>query len=201
MRAAYNADKSALAQRVQELEKVLRAKDTQYNDLIKRLDKADLYANVQCNELNFWQGNVNTMRRDMDMQLQFNQQLADENKNLKNDVDSLKTHLQMKDREQNLLTKQIRALHEDNERIVAMYKMVQNTPPSKGAKGNDEEVNEAPTLNSEMAETKKNFAREQAAKAGWQTVKDEFGGASAAFGGARRKDDSHQESKETIKRN
>lgn len=33
------------------------------------------------------------MRRDMDMQLQFNQQLADENKNLQKDVESLKTHL------------------------------------------------------------------------------------------------------------
>ena len=69
MRAAYNADKSALAQRVQELEKVLKAKDTQYNELIKRLDTADLNDNAQRNELNFWQGNVSTMRRDMDMQL------------------------------------------------------------------------------------------------------------------------------------
>jgi hypothetical protein len=69
LRAAYNADKSALAQRVQELEKVLKAKDTQYNELIKRLDTADLNDNAQRNELNFWQGNVSTMRRDMDMQL------------------------------------------------------------------------------------------------------------------------------------
>lgn len=38
MRAAYNADKSALAQRVQELEKALKSKDTQYNELAKRLD-------------------------------------------------------------------------------------------------------------------------------------------------------------------
>lgn len=43
---------------------------------------------------------------------------------MRDDVDKLKTHLQMKDREQTLLTKQIRALHEDNERIMAMYKQV-----------------------------------------------------------------------------
>jgi regulator of replication initiation timing len=104
---------------------------------------------AQRNELNFWQGNVSTMRRDMDMQLQFNQQLSDENKGLRNDVDNLKAHLQMKDREQILMTKQIRALHEDNERIVAMYKQVQQTP-SKGAK-KDEEVNEAPIYVSEYA--------------------------------------------------
>lgn len=55
----------------------------------------------------------------------------------------------MKDREQILMTKQIRALHEDNERIVTMYKQVQQTP-SKGPK-NDDEVNEAPIYVSEYA--------------------------------------------------
>jgi hypothetical protein len=54
---------------VQELERALKSKDNQYNDLAKRLDKADLNDNAQRNELNFWQGNVSTMRRDMDMQL------------------------------------------------------------------------------------------------------------------------------------
>lgn len=69
MRAAYNADKSALSQRVQELEKALKAKDTYYNELAKRLDQADLNDNAQRSELNFWQGNLSTMRRDMDMQM------------------------------------------------------------------------------------------------------------------------------------
>ena len=69
MRAAYNADKSALSQRVQELEKALKAKDTYYNELAKILDQADLNDNAQRSELNFWQGNVSTMRRDMDMQM------------------------------------------------------------------------------------------------------------------------------------
>lgn len=102
------------------------------------------------------------------------------------------------------MTKQIRALHEDNERIVAMYKMVQQTP-TKHAKGKDEEVNEAPTLNSEMAETKKNYHNEKAAAKGWQTVKDEFGGG-ASIGSShlvtkRKEEKSHHDSKETIKRN
>lgn len=56
----------------------------------------------------------------------------------------------MKDKEQNLLQRQIRGLHEDNERIVAMYKLVQNTP-IKGPKSNDEEVNGAPAVISEYA--------------------------------------------------
>lgn len=96
-------------------------------------------------------------------------------------MDTMKTHLQMKDREQTLLTKQIRALHEDNERIVTMYKMVQSTPK----KGNEDS---APTLNSEMAETKK----QHAAPKGWVTVSDDFGTPSLKG--------KHYESKETIKR-
>ena len=70
-----------------------------YDQLAKRLDKADLNDSAQRNELNFWQGNVTTMRRDMDMQLNFNQKLADENKALREDVETMKNHLQMKDRE------------------------------------------------------------------------------------------------------
>ena len=62
-------------------------------------------------------------------------------------MESLKSHLQMKDREQILMTKQIRALHEDNERIVTMYKQVQQTP----SKGTRDEVNEAPIYVSEYA--------------------------------------------------
>jgi hypothetical protein len=84
----------------------------------------------------------------------------------------------MKDREQNLLTKQIRALHEDNERITAMYKMVQHTP-LKAAKIDDEEVNGAPYIN-DYAQTKKKDAR--VVKKGWETVKDDFGGQSFGKG-------------------
>lgn len=46
MIAAYNADKSALSQRVQELERILKSKDNQYNELAKRLDRADLNDNA-----------------------------------------------------------------------------------------------------------------------------------------------------------
>lgn len=159
----------------------MKSKETLYNELAKRLDQSDLNNNAQRGELNFWQGNVSTMRRDLDMQMQFNQQLADENKTLRQDVESLRTHLTMKDREQNLLTKQIRSLHEDNERIVAMYKMIQQTPP-KGTKCADEEVNGAPLYVNDYAQTKKKDQRAHVAKKGWETVKDDFGGASFGKG-------------------
>lgn len=50
----------------------MKSKETLYNELAKRLDQSDLNNNAQRGELNFWQGNVSTMRRDIDMQMQFN---------------------------------------------------------------------------------------------------------------------------------
>lgn len=105
-----------------------------------------------------------------------------------------------------MLTKQIRALHEDNERIVAMYKMIQQTPP-KGMKSADEEVNGAPLYVNEYAQTKKKDQRAHMAKKGWETVTDDFGGASFGKGSpasAASKDNDqpseYKDPKETIKR-
>ena len=39
------------------------------------------------------------MRRDLDFQQEFNTKLAEENKQLKLDVDNLKKHLELKDKE------------------------------------------------------------------------------------------------------
>ena len=61
------------------------------------------------------------MKRDMDFQQEFNVKLADENQQLREDVGCLKKHLEMRDKEHNLLKKQIRGLEEDNERIAKMY--------------------------------------------------------------------------------
>ncbi len=45
---------------------------------------------MQRNELNFWNGKVQNMRRDLEMQQGFNQKLLGEYKELKADIESLK---------------------------------------------------------------------------------------------------------------
>lgn len=45
------------------------------------------------------------MKRDMDFQQEFNVKLADENQQLREDVGCLKKHLEMRDKEHNLLKK------------------------------------------------------------------------------------------------
>ena len=91
----------------------------------------------------------------------------------------MKKHLELKDKEQNLLTRQIRGLHEDNERIANMYQMVKDlrTAATKSEEG--EVV--APTAEAYAAK-KKADRRAEAAKKGWQTVEDDgFGGSFGTF--------------------
>ena len=71
--------------------------------------------------MNFWNGKVTNMKRDLDFQQDFNKKLAEENQSLRSDVDCLKKHLEMRDKEHALLHRQINGLQEDNDRIAKMY--------------------------------------------------------------------------------
>ena len=81
---------------------------------------------MQRNELNFWNGKVTNMRRDLEMQQGFNQKLLMENSDLKKDVDSLKRYIDAQKSQEALLNRQIRGLEEDNTRIANMYAQLTN---------------------------------------------------------------------------
>ena len=81
---------------------------------------------MQRNELNFWNGKVTNMRRDLEMQQGFNQKLLLENSDLKKDVDSLKRYIDAQKSQEALLSRQIRGLEEDNTRIANMYAQLTN---------------------------------------------------------------------------
>lgn len=81
---------------------------------------------MQRNELNFWNGKVTNMRRDLEMQQGFNQKLLMENSDLKKDVDSLKRYIDAQKAQEALLSRQIRGLEEDNTRIANMYAQLTN---------------------------------------------------------------------------
>lgn len=132
LRAAFHADKTALASRVQELESSLEEKQRKLREVSRRVGLMEANEDQQKNELNFWNGKVTNMKRDMDFQQTFNQKMASENEALLSDVDSLKKHLEMKDKEQDLLHRQIKGLQEDNDRIARMYQLVQKVANIKG---------------------------------------------------------------------
>ena len=71
------------------------------------------------------------MKRDLDFHQDFNTKLADENHTLKQDVECLTKHLEMRDKEHAILNKQIRGLQEDNDRIAKMLQLVQNVREGK----------------------------------------------------------------------
>ena len=111
------------------------------------------------------------MKRDLDFQQGFNTKLAEENQNLRTDVECLKKHLEMRDKEHNLLNRQIRGLQEDNERIAKMYQLVQNF--NSGKPVNDEEV-AAPSRAWEQA--KLQDKADQKAKKGWNVASEDLRG-------------------------
>ena len=99
MRAAYNADRNALTERMMKLEQDLKSKQSENTEINRRLAMTEQNDSHQRNELNFWNGKVTNMRRDLDFQQEFNTKLAEENQQLKLDVDNLKKHLELKDKE------------------------------------------------------------------------------------------------------
>ena len=66
VRAAYNADKRALLDRIADLEEVIRNKDLERQDLEQKINLFDQSAQQQRNEINFWNGKCSTLRRDVE---------------------------------------------------------------------------------------------------------------------------------------
>jgi hypothetical protein len=71
--------------------------------------------------LNFWNGKCTTLKRDLEYQERYMEKYKQENMNLSDENDLLKRQLDLKDREQFLLSKQVNGLQEDNERINRLY--------------------------------------------------------------------------------
>jgi len=68
VRAAYNADKRALVERIQELESTLREREFAHNELNSKVQLLEQSAAQYRNEINFWNGKCSTLRRDVEYQ-------------------------------------------------------------------------------------------------------------------------------------
>ena len=86
------------------------------------------------------------------------------------DVECLKKHLEMREKEHALLNRQIRGLQEDNERIAKMYTLVQNVREGKPIQ---EEV-AAPCNVWEHHKLADKV--EQQVKKGWRVASEDFSG-------------------------
>ena len=66
LKAAYNADRKAMTDRIADLEISLKQIDTQRDELQQRLSQTVESDQQQRNEVNFWNSKVTMMRRDID---------------------------------------------------------------------------------------------------------------------------------------
>lgn len=125
MRAAYNADKHALVERIEELENALRQRELDRGEMEGRLLLLEQSGEQYRNEINFWNGKCSTLRRDVEYQEKHLGRYKEENTRLVTDNDYLKVRGENLEREVNLLRRQIAGLQEDNERINRMYQVVE----------------------------------------------------------------------------
>lgn len=75
------------------------------------------------------------MRRDIDYQQQFNQQLIDDKKQMQEEIDAVSSQLTSSKHQCDLLQRQVNGLLEDNERISGMFKMLQSAQSTLSANG------------------------------------------------------------------
>lgn len=66
LRSAFNADRNALTERMLKLEQDLNSKQSENLEINRRLEMTEQNDSHQRNELNFWNGKVTNMRRDLD---------------------------------------------------------------------------------------------------------------------------------------
>ena len=103
VRAAYNADKRALVERVQELESALRQRDFDRQETEAKVQLLEQSAQNYRNEINFWNGKCSTLRRDVEYQERHLTRYKDENSKLMNECDYLKVRAENLEREVQLL--------------------------------------------------------------------------------------------------
>lgn len=74
--------------------------------------------------MNFWNGKVSTLRRDLEYQQTFAVNIQTENRKLQSDADNLKREYDLKEKDLVLARKEAAGLHEDNERLNRMYQLL-----------------------------------------------------------------------------
>ena len=79
----------------------------------------------QKNELNFFHGKVQTLRRDLEYQQTFSENMQEQNRKLQKDIEDLGRVVEIKEKDLVLQRKETAGLKEDNERINRMYLLIQ----------------------------------------------------------------------------
>lgn len=187
LKAAFNADRKMLRDKIDDLERKVTNQMTTNQSLQQKIHMLLQQEGAQKNELNFWNGKVTTMRRDLENQHQFSEAMQKENVKLAAELEETKRQVELKDREIVLSKREVAGLHDDNERINRMYMLVQKeavngmgklkneaaSQPVKNAKPGYQPLrNEGPAEQGKVMGPNPNNKKTQNM---WQVVDDGFG--------------------------
>lgn len=75
--------------------------------------------------MNFWNGKVSTLKRDIDYQQTFAENLQKVNRKLEEELANMKRMLELQKKDNELVKKECGGMREDNERLNRMYLLVQ----------------------------------------------------------------------------
>lgn len=90
--------------------------------------------NSQKSEINYYNGKVGTLKRDLAHSQQFTENLQKTNTQLQAEIDNFNRLLGLKDKEIGLCKREIDGLKEDNDRIHRMYMLMQKEAFPENAK-------------------------------------------------------------------
>jgi chromosome segregation ATPase len=103
LQSMHNADMNAFKNKVKDMEGIIRQRVHRIEELEHLISMNNQTDEQKQNELNFWNGKVNNMRRDLEYQQQFSQNMIEGSEKLEREVTSLRQALDMKDKNQELL--------------------------------------------------------------------------------------------------
>lgn len=125
LKSAYMAEKKQLQDKINDLELKLTNRIKEVKSLEQKIHMLCQSENSQKNELNFWNGKVSTLRRDLEYQQTFAENIQMENRKLQADVDNLNRLYGLREKDLALAKKEVAGLQEDNDRLNRMYLLMQ----------------------------------------------------------------------------
>lgn len=124
LKSAFNSDRKMMQTKLNDLETKLTNRTREIQSLEQKIHMLCQSESSQKNELNFWNGKVSTLRRDLEYQQTFAVNIQTENRKLQADAENLKREYHLKEQDLTLARKEAAGLHEDNERLNRMYQLL-----------------------------------------------------------------------------
>ena len=98
LKSAFNADRKMLQEKIDDLERKLTQRLKESQQLEQKIQLMLQQEGNQKNEINFWNGKVSTLRRDLEYHQTFAENLQSENQRLQSDIENLRRVLDQKEK-------------------------------------------------------------------------------------------------------